>query len=225
MVPPSLFGTRAFVGVLVVAFSYYFAAFGALPVVSLWLQETTGLGPTATSVVLALQVVVFFLVSALLSDRLHRPAPSLVLGGATVLIGLGCAAAVLVLAAPGWPALLPMLVITGFGAGIVSPVFPAVAIAAVPPSYGGTAGAAANSSRQLGLALGIALCGTIYRGHGQDTTGGVVQTLLCCAALAMASGLVAAHLLRRPRQQNRSDQPNQADRSDQSRQPSQPDHT
>ncbi|SHF93865.1 MFS transporter [Streptoalloteichus hindustanus] len=196
MVPPALFGTRAFVGVLVVAFSYYFSGFGALPVLSLWLQENTGLGALNTSLVLAVQVVVFFLVSALISDRLHGPAPSLVLGGATVLIGLGCAAAAAVLISPQWTALVPMLVVTGFGAGMVSPVFPAVAIAAVPASYGGTAGAAANSSRQLGLALGIALCGTIYRAHGPDTTGGVVDVMLCCAVLAVLGGALAAGLLR-----------------------------
>nr|WP_042197670.1 MFS transporter [Kibdelosporangium sp. MJ126-NF4]CEL23104.1 Putative integral membrane efflux protein [Kibdelosporangium sp. MJ126-NF4]CTQ90241.1 Putative integral membrane efflux protein [Kibdelosporangium sp. MJ126-NF4] len=196
MVPSKLFGTPAFLGVLVVAFGYYFAAFGALPVLSLWLQGTAGLSPLGTSLVLTVQIVVFFLVSGLISDRLHRLAPSMVLGGATVLVGLGCAAAAAVLADPGWVALLPALVLTGLGAGMVSPVFPAVAIASVPPAYGGTAGAAANSSRQLGLALGIALCGTIYRGHGPQTTDGIVGAMLFCAALAILSGLVAARLLR-----------------------------
>ncbi|ALG08500.1 MFS transporter [Kibdelosporangium phytohabitans] len=198
MVPLKLFGTPAFIGVLVVAFGYYFASFGALPVLSLWLQGTAGLSPLDTSLVLTVQIVVFFLVSALISKRLHGLAPSIALGGATVLIGLGCATATVVLADPSWVALLPALVITGIGAGMVSPVFPAVAIAAVPPAYGGTAGAAANSSRQLGLALGIALCGTIYRGQGQQTTSGIVAAMVFCASLAVLSGLVAGALLRRP---------------------------
>ncbi|QWF79336.1 Multidrug resistance protein Stp [Amycolatopsis sp. CA-230715] len=196
MVPSSLFGTSAFVGVLVIAFGYYFAAFGAVPVLSHWLQGTTGLSPLGTSLVLTSQVMTFFFTSALISDRLHRYRPGAVLGGATVLIGLGCATAAAVLGSPGWVALLPALLLTGLGAGMVSPVFPAVAIAAVPAAFGGTAGAAANSSRQLGLALGIALCGTIYRGHGENATGGVASTMLCCAALAVLSGLVGAWLLR-----------------------------
>ncbi|WP_065762360.1 MFS transporter [Streptantibioticus cattleyicolor] len=184
MMPPRLFARRGLVGVLVVAFGYYFASFGALPVLSLWLQGTTGLGPLGTSLVLTVQVVSFFVASALVSEGLHGAAPARVLGGATVVIGSGCAAGLLLPAWPGWPALLPALVITGFGAGIVSPVLPAVAIAAVPPEYG-TAGAAANSSRQLGLALGIAACGTLYGAQSPGSTGRLVTALLCCAVVAV----------------------------------------
>ncbi|WP_037075098.1 MFS transporter [Pseudonocardia spinosispora] len=199
MVPLTLFGTRRFVGVLVVAFGYYFATFGAGPIMSLWLQEHIGLSPTATSLVLGAQIVVFFMVSALISGRLHSLPPGRVLGGATVLIGLGCATALLVWGWASWLALVPALLITGLGAGMVSPVFPAVAIAAVPPSYGGTAGAAANSSRQFGLALGIALCGTLYTSQGPglgNATSGLVLAMSVCAALALVSGLACAWLLR-----------------------------
>ncbi|MGW7536149.1 MFS transporter [Amycolatopsis sp. NPDC054798] len=199
MVPTGLFATRRFLGVLLVAFSYYFAGFGALPVISLWLQQTTGLSSAATSAVLALQVVVFVVVSALISGRLHDGSPSRVLGGATVLIGLGCLTAVAVLLSPTWTALLPALVLTGIGAGIVSPVFPAVAIASVPAEYGGTAGAAANSSRQLGLALGIAVTGAVYATRGEGSAGatqGVLLVLLLCGVVAVGSGLVGGWLLR-----------------------------
>lgn len=199
MVPTSLFATRRFLGVLLVAFSYYFAGFGALPVISLWLQNTTGLSSAATSTVLALQVVVFVLVSALISGRLHAKSPGRVLGGATVLLGLGCLTAVAVLLSPTWIALLPALILTGIGAGIVSPVFPAVAIASVPAEYGGTAGAAANSSRQLGLALGIAVSGAVYATRdpgGAGATHGVLLVLLLCGVIAVVSGLVGGWLLR-----------------------------
>ncbi|WP_275292981.1 MFS transporter [Amycolatopsis sp. La24] len=199
MVPPGLFATRRFLGVLLVAFSYYFAGFGALPVISLWLQNTTGLTSAATSAVLALQVVVFVVVSALISGRLQTTSPDRVLGGATVLLGLGCLTAVAVLLSPTWLALLPALSLTGIGAGIVSPVFPAVAIASVPAEYGGTAGAAANSSRQLGLALGIAVSGAVYATHGEGSAGathGVLLVLSLCGAIAVTSGLVGGWLLR-----------------------------
>ncbi|MFE3173362.1 MFS transporter [Amycolatopsis sp. NPDC059090] len=199
MVPTSLFATRRFVGVLLVAFSYYFAGFGALPVISLWLQNATGLSPAATSAVLALQVVVFVVVSALISGRLHTRSPGRVLGGATALLGLGCLTAVAVLLSPTWIALLPALILTGIGAGIVSPVFPAVAIASVPAEYGGTAGAAANSSRQLGLALGIAVSGAVYATREEGSKGathGLVLVLLLCGVIAAVSGLVGGWLLR-----------------------------
>ncbi|RZS36514.1 MFS transporter [Herbihabitans rhizosphaerae] len=195
MVPARLFGTPAFIGVLIAAFTYYFAYAGAIPAISMWLQGPAGLNPLAASLVLASQIAVFILVSALISQRLHGRAAGWVLGGGTVLIGVGYATAVALLAAPNWVALMPALVITGMGAGMVSPVFPAVAIASVPSAFGGTAGAAANSSRQLGMALGIATCGSIYRG-GSDPTVGIVTGLLFCAVLAIVGGLAAARLLR-----------------------------
>ncbi|HEX4250089.1 MAG TPA: MFS transporter [Pseudonocardia sp.] len=210
MLPPRLFGTRAFVGVLVVAFGYYFATYGPGPVLSAWLQDDTGLSPLATSLVLTGQIVAFFLVSALLSGRLHALPPGRVLGGATLLIGFGCLTALAVYAEPGWLALAPALLVTGAGAGMVSPVFPAVAIAAVPPAFGGTAAAAANSSRQLGLALGIAICGALFarRTTGAEAPGsatgaeagaaGVADALLCCGVLALVTGAVAWWLLRTP---------------------------
>jgi MFS family permease len=200
MMPPELFGTRAFAGVLVVAFGYYFATYGPGPVLATWLQEDTGQTPLATSLVLTAQTVAFFMVAALVSGRLHKMAPGRVLGGATVLIGLGCLSAVVVCDVPSWPAVLPALLVSGAGAGMVSPVFPAVAIAAVPPAYGGTAGAAANSSRQLGLALGIAICGAIYTGQQLGSpaaaAGAVADAMLCCGVLALVTGTAAGWLLR-----------------------------
>jgi MFS family permease len=210
MLPPGLFGTREFVGVLVVAFGYYFATYGAGPVLSAWLQGDTGLSPLATSLVLTSQVVAFFLVSALLSGRLHALPPGRVLGGATVLIGFGCLTALTVYAEPSWLALMPALLVSGAAAGVVSPVFPAVAIAAVPPAYGGTAGAAANSSRQLGLALGVAICGALFTrrdagpvatgvGSAAGGTAGVADAMFCCGVLALVTGALAGWLLRSPR--------------------------
>ena len=209
MLPLGLFGTRAFVGVLVVAFGYYFATYGAGPVLSAWLQGDTGLSPLATSLVLTGQVVVFFLVSALLSGRLHALPPGRVLGGATLLVGFGCLTALAVYPEPSWLALAPALLVTGAGAGMVSPVFAAVAIAAVPPAFGGTAAAAANSSRQLGLALGIAICGALYTrrasgGAAADPAGvaggtaGVADAMLYCGLLALVSGALGWWLLRAP---------------------------
>ncbi|WP_163510551.1 MFS transporter [Fodinicola acaciae] len=198
VLPPALFGTRGFVGVLLVAFGYYFAAFGALPVLSLWLQDSTGLSSAGTSLALASQVVVFVVVSALFSARFHGRSPARVLGGATVLIGVGCLSAALILALPSWLALLPAFVLTGIGAGIVSPVFPAVAIAAVPPAFGATAGAAANGARQLGLALGIALCGVIFAATGHfSPTAGLLNAMVCCGVLALVTGALGGWLLRR----------------------------
>lgn len=202
ILPPALFGTRAFVGVLLAAFAYYFAAFGALPDISAWLQTGLRTSSSATSLVLTVQLAVFVVVSGLVSGRLHGLPRSWTLGGGTVAVGLGCLSGLALHAGSAWPALLPFLVVTGAGAGVVSPVLPAVATASVPPSHAGTAGAAANSARQLGLALGVATCGTVFHSFpptARGTVTGVTGALVVCGILAIACGALAARLLRRTR--------------------------
>ncbi|HEY3686066.1 MAG TPA: MFS transporter [Streptosporangiaceae bacterium] len=198
ILPLKLFGTRTFVGVLLVAFGYYFAAYGALPAVSVWLQDGR-MGSLGASLVLTAQLVVFVAVSGLVSARLHGLPPSRTLGGGTIAIGLGCLSGLALLAWPHWAVLVPFLILTGLGAGVVSPVFPAVAVASVPPAYAGTAGAAANSSRQLGLALGIAVCGTVYHALSHAAGGattGLAAALAGAGLLALVCGAVAVRLLR-----------------------------
>ncbi|MFC4909497.1 MFS transporter [Actinomadura gamaensis] len=193
ILPPALFTTPGFVGVLLVAFGYYFAAFGALPSLSAWLQADAGLGALATSLVLVAQLLVFIAVSGLVSNRLQRLSPHWTLGAGTVVIGAGALTGIALDAGSGWPALLPFLVLSGVGAGIVSPVLPAVAMASVPARYAGTAGAAANAARQFGLTLGVAICGIFT--HTVHAAG-VRSALVLCGLLATLTGAIAVLLLR-----------------------------
>jgi MFS family permease len=91
-------------------------------------------------------------------------------------------------------------VATGIGAGIVSPVLPAVAATSVPPARAGTAAAAANAARQLGLTIGIALCGALSQTahvNGSGSTRGVVAALVASGAVGLCGGAVSTVLLRR----------------------------
>jgi EmrB/QacA subfamily drug resistance transporter len=196
--PPSLFATREFTAVLLVGFAYYFAAFAAMPVLARWLQTEQAMSPLRAALVLTIQLVAFILVSLMVSARLHDAPRSWVLGGGTLLTGLACLTGAALLAWPDWTTVIAMLAVTGIGAGIVSPVLPAVAAASVPPARAGTAAAAANAARQLGLTIGIALCGALSQtAHTSgSTTGGVVAALIACGAVALCGGAISAVLLR-----------------------------
>jgi len=78
--------------------------------------------------------------------------------------------------------------ITGIGAGLVSPVLPAIAMSSAPAAHSGVAAAAANSARQLGLALGIALLGTVFHRYVPGAGDGASHA-------AYANGLDAVFLL------------------------------
>lgn len=198
VLPAALFATPRFIGVLVVAFAYYFGAFAALPVLSRWLQTVAAMRPLEGALVLSVQLVAFIAVSLAFSARLHTAPPSLILGGATMLTGLACLSGAALLIWPDWPTLVAALAVTGIGAGIVSPVLPAVAATSVPPARAGTAAAAANAARQLGLTIGIALCGTLAQpAHpaGLIGTRGVVTALIAAGGVALCGGAIGARLL------------------------------
>lgn len=197
VLPLGLLTSPRYAAVLLTAFGYYFAAFGALPALATWLQTDLHLGPLTTSLVLVAQLLVFIAVSGLLTRHLHALAPTWTLGAGTILVGLGALAGTALALGPAWPALAPFLVLTGFGAGLVSPALPALAIAAAPAHRAGVASSAANAVRQLGLALGIAACGTIAATSGGAVTrAGLSAALAACALTALGTGVLAAVLLR-----------------------------
>ncbi|WP_078893582.1 MFS transporter [Streptomyces sp. CT34] len=206
MIPLALFRKPAFDGLLLASGAYYLGAFAFLPVVSLWLQNGAGLSSFATSLVITVQPLAFFATSALAGSALHRMPARWSVGGGTLLVGLGDLA-LLPAAQPGssWPVLLPGLVVTGVGAGLVSPVLPAIAMASAPPAHTGVAAAAANSARQLGLALGVALLGTVFHrsvpgaGAGASAVAyadGLGAVFLVAGAIGVAGGLVACVVCR-----------------------------
>ncbi|MFE6686774.1 MFS transporter [Streptomyces sp. NPDC057743] len=200
MVPLGLFRARAFNGLLLASGAYYLGAFALLPVLSLWLQNGVGLSSFATSLVLTAQPVAFFATSALTGGALHRMPPRWSVGGGTLLVAAGDLLLLLVQPGSSWPVLLPGLVVTGIGAGLVSPVLPALAMASADPAHSGVASAASNSARQLGLALGIALLGTVFHrsvpGAGAGASpgayaAGLGAVFLVAGAIAALGGLVA----------------------------------
>ncbi|WP_260637573.1 MFS transporter [Streptomyces angustmyceticus] len=214
MLPLHLFRSREFNGTLVAAMGYYLAGFGALPVMSLWLQDGVGLTALSAALVLTAQPVAFFATSALAGSALHRLPAHWTLGGGTVVVGAGNLLMLTVDAGSSWGALVPGLVLTGAGAGIVSPVLPAIAMSAAPASRSGVASAAANCARQLGLVLGIAVLGSVFRRFSTGTGGsglraayadGLSAACAVAAAAGLGSGLLALRLLKARRPAVRAD--------------------
>ncbi|WP_077740395.1 MFS transporter [Mycolicibacterium boenickei] len=124
VLPAGLFATRGFTAVLIAGFSYYFAAFAALPVLSRWLQTTEAMRPLQAALILTIQLVAFIAVTLLFSARLHDAPRSWVLGGGTVLTGLACLSGAALTARPEWTTLIAALAITGIGARAPRPPQP-----------------------------------------------------------------------------------------------------
>lgn len=193
ILPLGLVTSRRFVAVLATAFAYYFATFGPLPSAAAWLRAE-GVSGAAVSGILVSQLVVFMAASAAIGPRLHRLAPGKQLRLPLLLIAVGAASGTLVLIWPAWPTLVPFLALSGFGAGVISPALPALTIACSPQRWAATASSATNAARQLGLAMGVAVCGALTRGADAASVAGALglSGLVALGAAVLVAGLLPA---------------------------------
>ncbi|MCX4094986.1 MFS transporter [Nocardia sp. alder85J] len=199
MFPLVLLRNRAFTATLVAAAAFNFAAFASTPLVSLWLQQQLRLSPLQAGLAMLPLAVTAFLVAALYSRFLHELAPKWTIGGGLAVIGAGSALLTMIDAGSTWTALLAGFTVIGIGVGVMAPSLVSVGMAAVPPQQSGIAAGAVNTTRQLGLALGVAMLGTVFRGRaGADRRiplSQFVSGLDAAVTVAAGVGLVAAVLV------------------------------
>ncbi|HEY4279277.1 MAG TPA: MFS transporter [Conexibacter sp.] len=152
-------------GILIAAIVYSAAAFAALVYASIWLQTILGLGPIAAGLVTLPLSALAFVVAATSGRFLHGVSPRLVLGGGLALIAVGDLVQLGLDGSSGWPRLIVGLALVGIGTGVMSPALASSAMGAVPMERSGMAAGAVNTARQVGLAFGIAVLGSVFSSH------------------------------------------------------------
>lgn len=174
------------------------AAFAHLTFTSIWLQSVLGLGPIAAGLTTAPLALASFVVSLTAARRFTRGHPAYPVGGGLALVGTGALLMSLVGPGSGPWVLLAGLVTTGLGVGAVTPVLVSATLAAVPADHAGMGSAAVNTFRQLGLAVGLALFGTVFTARltAVVTDAGVPNPE--AIGNALAGGRAAAVLGQRP---------------------------
>lgn len=204
----------SFSGLLVVAVLMQAAAFGTLAYASLWLQSLLGLDAVRAGLVVLPLSVVAFVVSAAVGRLLHDRAPWVPIAAGMALIGAGDLLVVAALHArtpADWVALVPGMVVVGLGVGLGTPVLVSAALAGVPHHRAGMASGAVNTARQLGMALGIAVLGSVLSARVLSvvaaapgvpeperfaaglTSGGAQQLLAAVPAGARSAAVELAH--------------------------------
>jgi MFS family permease len=100
--------------------------------------------------------------------------------------------------------LIPGLIVVGLGVGCVLPSNASAVLAEVPRERSGMAGGALNTFRQLGLAFGVAVFGTVFTDRIADRHGspagfadGLNATLLVASGTALAAGILVLVLVRK----------------------------
>jgi EmrB/QacA subfamily drug resistance transporter len=201
LVPPMLFGQRAFAGGMLATLAFFSGPPALLFVTTLTLQGL-GFSPLHTAltfVPLSIASVPAAGASVVLAPRFGR---RLVFGGALVVaLGIGGLLLAVELAGAGlttW-GLLPGMIVTGIGLGLVAPTLIDVVLAGVDPRDAGTASGALNTAFQLGAAIGIALISVVFfsalpegQALGADLGSGYVDAITSALWYAVGVAVLSA---------------------------------
>jgi EmrB/QacA subfamily drug resistance transporter len=191
------FRSVPFSSATVLAVSSYFCFGGFLFLNSLYLQQVRGFSAFQTGL-FTLPLAVAMLICSPLSGRLlgnYGARPSLLIAGVGFLISTIILTGLNQQTSAGW--LLVAYALFGVGVGTVNPAISDSAVSGMPLSQAGVAAAIATTSRQVGVALGVAVSGTVLKAshtHGTDftqETHAIWWVMTACGALVLALGFAA----------------------------------
>ncbi len=92
----------------------------------------------------------------------------LLIGPGLILVGVGLLLMRGLNAGSTWTHLIPGMIVGGLGVGLVNPPLASTAVGVVPPQQAGMASGINSTFRQVGIATGIALLGTLFSNKVRD---------------------------------------------------------
>ncbi len=181
-VPHPMFDLRllrvpTFTGGLIAAFCMNGSLFAMLLYLVLYLQDDLGYSALATGARLII-LSGGTLVAATISGRLSSHVPvRWLIGPGLALVALGLLLMSGVSATSTWTHLVPGFILAGLGAGMVNPPLASTAVGVVTPDRSGMASGVNATFRQIGIAVGIALYGTIFTASLRNELGHTLKSL------------------------------------------------
>jgi EmrB/QacA subfamily drug resistance transporter len=104
-----------------------------------------------------------FVAGAIAGTLIGKVPFRVLLGGSTLVMGIGLLFLNLAEADSSWTVLIPSLIITGFGMGAFNPARAALAIGVAEPAKSGVASGINETFQQVGVAVGIAGVGALFQ--------------------------------------------------------------
>ncbi|MEU6443025.1 MFS transporter [Streptomyces sp. NPDC047046] len=163
LIDPAFFRNRTFVGISLVAM---IGNAGALPSVffeTSYLENVLGVDAWGTGLRFLPLTGAMFVAGALGGGLIGKVPFRVLLGGSTLVMGIGILFLNLTEADSSWTVLIPALVIAGFGMGAFNPARAALAIGVAEPAKSGVASGINETFQQVGIAVGIAGVGAYFQ--------------------------------------------------------------
>src|SRR5947209_8775570 len=157
-----LFRLPTFVGGDIAAFGVSAGIFSVLLYLVLYLQDVLGYTALQTGLRLLILSGAILLVSGV-AGRLSSKVPvRALIGPGLLLVGAGLMLMRGLTASSSWTHLIPGLIVAGVGVGFINPPLASTAVGVVEPRRSGMASGINSTFRQVGIATGIALLGTLF---------------------------------------------------------------
>jgi EmrB/QacA subfamily drug resistance transporter len=158
----SLFRLPTFSSGAIAAFGISASIFSVLLYIVLYLQDVLGFTAFQTGLRLLILSGGIMLTTPL-AGRLSSKVPvRWLIGPGLLLIGVGLLLMRGLDAGSSWTHLIPGMIVAGAGVGMVNPPLASTAVGVVTPERAGMASGINSTFRQVGIATGIALLGTLF---------------------------------------------------------------
>lgn len=178
-----------FTGGLIAAFGVSASVFSLLTYLVIYVQNVLGYSAVDTGVRLLFLSGGAF-VAAALAGRLTSVVPTTwLISPGFVMVGAGLLLIHGIEPGDSWTGLVPGLVLAGLGTGMINPPLASTAVGVVAPAQAGMASGINNTSRQVGIATGIAALGSIFANR---VVGGVRSALAGTPGEAQADQIAGA---------------------------------
>nr|BFD87088.1 MFS transporter [Streptomyces sp. Xyl84] len=165
MLPLAVFRRAAFSASVTNGFAFQFGGYGIQFVLAIYLQQQWGMSAEKTGLYFLPFGTAWVFGTIVLNRRLVHRGPRFLLWtgalssfvGSTLLLGVSDQGT--------WPLFAIGTGLTGLGCGVFSPSLNAAALLAIDPAYAGLGSGVLNTARQGGMALGVALLGSLAGMH------------------------------------------------------------
>ena len=188
MLPLAAFRKPVFSAAAAGGFAFQFSCYGLLFMLALFVQRSWHATPLQAGALQLPFALTFIVTTTIINPRLIQRGPRCMLatGAYVALAGGGI---LLTISTPTtWPAFVLGTALLAVGTAIYSPTLNVVATTSVDPTYAGLASGVYNTSRQIGMAMGIAILGSLVAGALPPLLGlriGLVLILACLAAILL----------------------------------------
>jgi EmrB/QacA subfamily drug resistance transporter len=147
---------------LLAAFGVSASIFSLLTYIVIYLQNVLGFSAVETGLRLLFLSAATFLASAVTGRFMDHVPTRWLIGPGFLVLGVGLLLVIGIEPGSSWTHLIPGLIVSGIGVGMINPPLVSTAVGVVAPARAGMASGVNSTFRQVGIATGIAALGSIF---------------------------------------------------------------